>query len=108
MPNIVIFSFFSGVGILDLAFEKNGYEIVFVNEYESCFMEAYEFSRKNLQIKEPRLGYSNKSALAYTKGKNKQKLMRIIQEEKADGKIVGFIGGPPCQDFSVGGKNGGE
>ena len=47
MPNIVIFSFFSGVGILDLAFEKNGYEIVFVNEYESCFMEAYEFSRKN-------------------------------------------------------------
>ena len=42
MPNIVIFSFFSGVGILDLAFEKNGYEIVFVNEYESCFMEAYE------------------------------------------------------------------
>lgn len=105
MPNIVIFSFFSGVGILDLAFEKNGYEIVFVNEYESCFMEAYEFSRKNLQIKEPRLGYSNKSALAYTKGKNKQKLMRIIQEEKAAGNIVGFIGGPPCPDFSVGGKN---
>ena len=105
MPNIVIFSFFSGVGILDLAFEKNGYEIVFVNEYESCFMEAYRFSRRNLLIKEPRLGYSNKSALVYTKGKNKQKLIRMIQEEKAAGNVVGFIGGPPCPDFSIGGKN---
>lgn len=105
MSNIVIFSFFSGVGILDLAFEKNGYEIVFVNEYESRFMEAYRFSRRNLQMREPRLGYSNKSALVYTKGKNKQKLIRMIQEEKAAGNIVGFIGGPPCPDFSIGGKN---
>lgn len=31
---ISIFSFFSGIGILDLAFEKNGYTIVFVNEYD--------------------------------------------------------------------------
>lgn len=105
MPDIVIFSFFSGVGILDLAFEKNGYNIVFVNEYNTCFRRAYEFSRNSLQIKKPRLGYSAKSALAYTKGKNKQKLIRFIQEEKAAGNIVGFIGGPPCPDFSIGGKN---
>lgn len=32
---ISIFSFFSGIGILDLAFEKNGYNIVFVNEYDN-------------------------------------------------------------------------
>ena len=108
MSNIVIFSFFSGVGILDFAFEKNGYEIVFVNEYDSRFMEAYKFSRENLQMREPRLGYSNKSALVYTKGKNKQKLIRMIQEEKAAGNIVGFIGGPPCPDFSIGGKNRGS
>lgn len=36
---ISIFSFFSGIGILDLAFEKNGYTIVFVNEYDNLFME---------------------------------------------------------------------
>lgn len=105
MSNIVIFSFFSGVGILDLAFERNGYEIVFVNEYESRFIEAYRFSRRNLQMREPRLGYSNKSALVYTKGKNRKKLIRMIQEEKAAGNVVGFIGGPPCPDFSIGGKN---
>lgn len=105
MPKIVIFSFFSGVGILDLAFEKHGYEIVFVNEYKKCFIEAYKFSRKNLQMQEPRLGYSNKSAMIYTKGKNKKRLIRMIQEEKEKGNVVGFIGGPPCPDFSVGGKN---
>ena len=37
---ISIFSFFSGIGILDLAFEKNGYNIVFVNEYDADFMQA--------------------------------------------------------------------
>lgn len=105
MSSIVIFSFFSGAGILDLAFERNGYEIVFVNEYKKCFLEAYKFSRENLKIQEPRLGYSNWSATVYTKGKKKKRLIKMIQKEKEKGKVVGFIGGPPCPDFSVGGKN---
>ena len=29
----------------------------------------------------------------------------MIQSEKEKGNIVGFIGGPPCPDFSIGGKN---
>ena len=29
---LVIFSFFSGSGFLDLGFEKSGYEVDFVNE----------------------------------------------------------------------------
>ena len=32
-----IFSFFSGAGFLDLGFEKEGYEIVFVNEFNEDF-----------------------------------------------------------------------
>lgn len=105
MPNIVIFSFFAGVGILDLAFEKNNYEIVFVNEYKECFIKAYKVSRENLSKREPRLGYSNENAIIYTKGKNKKKLLSMIKKEKEKGNVVGFIGGPPCPDFSVGGKN---
>lgn len=42
---ISIFSFFSGIGILDLAFEKNGYNIVFVNEYDNLFIESYLWLR---------------------------------------------------------------
>ena len=46
-----IFSFFSGSGFLDLGFEKNGFEIVFVNEFHPAFMKAYKYSRKKMKIK---------------------------------------------------------
>ena len=46
-----IFSFFSGAGFLDLGFEKEKYEIVFVNEYNREFMKAYKFSRKKMEKK---------------------------------------------------------
>lgn len=105
MPNIVVFSFFSGVGILDLAFENSNYKIVFVNEYESRFLEAYQYSRAQFHMEEPFYGYSMKSALAYCKRRSKRKLMKMVDEEREKGNIVGFIGGPPCPDFSVGGKN---
>ena len=72
MPNIVVFSFFSGVGILDLAFENSNYKIVFVNEYEPRFLEAYQYSRAQLHMEEPLYGYSIKSALAYSKRRSKR------------------------------------
>lgn len=105
MPKVVVFSFFSGVGILDLAFETSGYEIVFVNEYEQNFLNAYQYSRRQLQMNAPLYGYSSKNAIAFTKGRNKRKLIKLIEQEKSKGNIVGFIGGPPCPDFSIGGKN---
>ena len=42
---IKIFSFFSGCGFLDLGFEKNGYEIVLVNEFFKPFLDAYKYAR---------------------------------------------------------------
>ena len=38
--DINIYSFFSGAGFLDLGFEKEGYNIVYVNEYNKSFLEA--------------------------------------------------------------------
>ena len=35
--DINIYSFFSGAGFLDLGFEKEGYNIVYVNEYSKSF-----------------------------------------------------------------------
>lgn len=43
-----IFSFFSGCGILDLGFEKTGYDIVFVDEFSQSFLHAYEYSREKM------------------------------------------------------------
>jgi hypothetical protein len=37
-----IFSFFSGSGFLDLGFEKQGLDVVFVNENNQSFLDAYK------------------------------------------------------------------
>lgn len=102
--NINIYSFFSGAGFLDLGFEKEGYSIVFVNEYSKSFMEAYQYSRRKMKMQPPAHGYYCGDINDLLKGKLKKNLLEYISQEKKKG-LVGFIGGPPCPDFSVAGKN---
>jgi len=103
--NISLFSFFSGAGLLDLGFQDEGFNIVFVNEIYQPFLRAYEFTRKRLDIQGPAYGYDGSSVADFLAGKKKQRLVQHIQEVRRQGNIVGFIGGPPCPDFSAGGKN---
>ena len=106
MPmNIALFSFFSGAGLLDLGFQAEGFKIVLVNEICQPFLEAYKFTRKRLKVREPDYGYDGSDIVDFLEGKKKQSLMQYIREIRGKGDIVGFIGGPPCPDFSVGGKN---
>ena len=100
-----LFSFFSGVGMLDLAFEKNKYNIVLVNEYDRHFMNAYRYARQGLGIQPPKYGYYQKSAEYFSKNRGKKRLCSLMEIERTEGNFVGFIGGPPCPDFSVAGKN---
>ncbi|OOE16878.1 DNA cytosine methyltransferase [Bacillus subtilis] len=99
-----IFSFFSGAGFLDLGFELNGYDIVFVNEFNKSFLNVYKHSRKVLQLKQPQFGYHEGSIECLLKNE-KDFLSKLVAQKKIEQDIVGFIGGPPCPDFSVGGKN---
>lgn len=43
MP-IQIYSFFSGVGFLDLGFQNVGFDIAFVDEYDERFLRAYQLA----------------------------------------------------------------
>jgi DNA (cytosine-5)-methyltransferase 1 len=104
----VIFSFFSGSGFLDLGFEKAGFEVVFVNELEKQFISAYEFSRNKMGHKAPKYGYHANSIEDYLNNKDGCYLVDSVNKEQQQGNLVGFIGGPPCPDFSVGGKNAGK
>lgn len=106
--SISLFSFFSGVGMLDLAFERNHYNIVMVNEYSTQFMEAYKYARQQLGIAPPVYGYYEKSAEYFARKRGKKRLHELMQTERGRGNLVGFIGGPPCPDFSVAGKNRGS
>ena len=103
-PNI--FSFFSGSGFLDLGFEQSGYDIKFVNEYLPSFMNAYQYSREQMKLDKPEFGYQNNDINDFLDNRKKE-LKDFVCVSKKDA-LTGFIGGPPCPDFSVAGKNKGK
>lgn len=105
MSKIKIYSFFSGCGLLDLGMENAGFNIVMVSEKYKPFMEAYKYSRKKMGLSKPEHGYFNDDICDYLKADSI--INKIIAEDKKS-SIIGFIGGPPCPDFSTAGKNKGE
>lgn len=102
--DINIYSFFSGVGFLDLGFEHVGFKVLLVNEYSSAFMSAYQYARRNMGILPPNHGYFNCDINYFLRGEGRREIHNFIEKDKKD-KIIGFIGGPPCPDFSIAGKN---
>lgn len=104
MKSLRIYSFFSGAGFLDLGFETEDFFIDFVNEYNEAFLEVYKYARKNMNLKEPQYGYYCGDINDLLKGKRKKELLSYINADRKK-EMIGFIGGPPCPDFSVAGKN---
>ena len=101
---INIFSFFAGAGFLDFGFEKEGsYEVVYVNEYSQLFNQIYQYSRKKIGLQEPLLGHH----VCGIENIDTHELTKMVDEQKSK-SLTGFIGGPPCPDFSVAGKNKGR
>ena len=74
-------SFFSGAGGLDLGFANAGFDIVFANDNWGGGWETFE---KNHSIPI-----------------NKKSIVNISPNEIPE--VVGFIGGPPCQSWSLAG-----
>ena len=103
-----IFSFFSGAGLLDLGFEQSNYNIVLVNEYNSEFLRAYESARSQKGIHQPKYNCYCCDINEFLRGEKHALIHQYIEAERALGNDIGFIGGPPCPDFSVGGKNKGR
>ena len=106
-----IFSFFAGSGFLDFGFETSGFNIVYVNEIFSRFMEAHRYSRLTLNLPLPEYGYHHGEegdVTKLTEGVQAIRLQELIKDCRKSTNIIGFIGGPPCPDFSIGGKNRGH
>jgi DNA (cytosine-5)-methyltransferase 1 len=102
--NYPVLSFFTGAGFLDIGFEQQGFQCDWHNEYYEPFREAFEMGMSSL-------GFEGRSA----KIQNPLSLVEIGPSQilnEAFGsqvpEIFGIIGGPPCPDFSVGGKNIGD
>ena len=76
-----IASFFSGAGGLDLGFTNVGFSLAFANDnWEGCW-DTFE-KNHNIRI-------------------DKRPIQKINPEEIPD--VVGFVGGPPCQSWSLAG-----
>lgn len=78
-----VVSFFAGCGGLDLGFEQAGFQIVWANEFEPNCRATYIRNHPNTEFV---LG----------------DVCKIDPNSIPD--CDGFVGGPPCQSWSVGGK----
>lgn len=100
-----VFSFFTGAGFLDAGFADAGFRVAFANEYSPEFARGYLHGARSLGHEEPCHGLHVKSIEEFASGPGLTELRRLLAEERRTGSRVGFVGGPPCPDFSVGGKN---
>lgn len=108
LPQPIIFSFFAGSGFLDLGFEMSGFDVRFVNEFHEPFLKAYKHSRECMHLPIPKYGHHLGSIEDFVTGDKTATLKDFVNDAKNE-SLVGFIGGPPCPDFSIAGKQkGGE
>lgn len=78
-----ICSFFAGCGGLDLGFEKAGFNVLWANEFDPAIEATYRYNH-------PKTIFCNAD------------ICTINESDIPD--CDGFIGGPPCQAWSLGGK----
>ena len=104
-----IISFFTGAGFLDLGFEDAGFTPIMANEIDENFSRVYCYAHEKMKRPLPKFGVQTGDVCAYLEDSaKKRELRRLIKETKKTCRFVGFIGGPPCPDFSVAGKQAGS
>ena len=101
---IPVLSFFTGAGFLDMGFEKAGFEIIWTNENNPAFIKLFEKGYSSWRKSE---GFIKPAKITETRSielLNPNQISKEVFGNKYP-KIWGIIGGPPCPDFSNGGKN---
>jgi DNA (cytosine-5)-methyltransferase 1 len=87
MKGVQIASLFSGCGGLDLGFHQAGFSIVYSNEYDKTIWPTYKENFPGAEVD----------------------ARSITEVSPSDfGDVVGFVGGPPCQSWSLAGAMRGE
>ena len=83
LKDMKVASFFAGCGGLDLGFRQAGYEVIWANEFDEAIHKTYQFNHPNTCL-----------------CKSDIRTLKAADIPDCDG----FIGGPPCQSWSEGGK----
>ena len=104
---IPLLSFFTGGGFFDLGFKQAGFTACWTNENNPAFISGYEHGMSSwlysLGKRQQRAGISNTNSIC-------DLTARVVLREAFAGpkpQLFGVIGGPPCPDFSNGGRHAG-
>ncbi|RUT43772.1 DNA cytosine methyltransferase [Paenibacillus anaericanus] len=103
MPKIPILSFFTGAGFMDIGFMQAGFQTVWSNEFNPNFVKGFECGISSMTGKQHRI--TNTSSII---GIGPNQIAKEAFNNIQIPDTFGIIGGPPCPDFSVGGKNRGR
>ena len=103
--SVPILSFFTGLGLLDLGFHNAGFESAWHNEFSSDFVRGFTYGMESLGISGTASAIQNSQSVVDV-GPNQ--ILRDAFGSAGKPNLMGIIGGPPCPDFSVGGKNQGH
>lgn len=96
-----IHSFFTGAGFLDLGFESEGFRTLSINESEKDFVDGYICGANSMGCEgNPKVYMQSIKDLLGSNFK--------INNGSKSATPIGFIGGPPCPDFSIAGKQKGK
>src|SRR5580700_1081860 len=107
LQSIPLLSFFAGAGFLDIGFMQAGFDIIWRNEYNSSFVKGFEYAMTFMQS----LSYNGNGKVHNTRSVADLSAHCIAQEafhNFTKPEMFGIIGGPPCPDFAIGGKNRGS
>lgn len=100
-----ILSLFSGGGLLDLGFINQEFQIVEAVEIYHPFISAYNYGLQHYitSVQNEVVRNARFYQIEEPKDISSKKVLEDLYKNHYG--ISGIIGGPPCQDFSVGGKN---
>lgn len=104
--SIPVLSFFTGAGFLDLGFMRAGFKVVWRNEVNPTFVRNFEHGMQALTgTRDESLVNAPQSISDLDSTSISASAFHNLPRPE----VFGIIGGPPCPDFSLGGKHrGGE
>lgn len=102
---IPVLSFFTGAGFLDIGFKRAGFNIVWRNEVDPLFIRNFEYGMELLTGSQLE---SRINAPVSLESLSAEQILSKAFNNTPRPDVFGIIGGPPCPDFSTGGKNRGR